>query len=446
MSLVWHLVKSNIIFNKFRLAFFSLFCLSFSVFMIFFSGDPHDQIGNSLMQNGIYMAVIIFTGKLSAGNKLMFGLKNLHSLPISKQELVFAKSIADIIFFLPAVVVIILGALYRFTEFHFFFIVLASLISVFIANLISLKKRIDFSRTQHSNASFKNSILWFHRILETGLAVAILSFLYAISRIIAGESILMQEYMILILLVLFGFFVFKHTLKLLKDESLSYFFFKRDSIRIGWKIALFLIPTLMFKYIDNTDIKVIAQVKKDVEKIFSFGKEHTLQNSAYDAIEVGDLKKFREIKKRGFKLSWNKPSRGEKYPIHMAILSDNSEMIDAVLKGKEDGLEVRTQYLKRTPAQYALTKCRLNAFEHLVKKGANHHVKDRNGYSLAILAAKSRCYGGLVILQKYGHDLEKKIKTEKGEMSAFQFLPAKTGMTYILKNSRIPSSLRQKAD
>lgn len=453
MSLIWHLIKSNIIFNKFRLTLFSLFCLAIAYISNHFTSAEEPNPGSVLIQNGIYMVFIIFTGKLSAGNKLMFGLKNLHGLPISKRHLIFSKSIADIIFFLPAAFLICLGLIKNNHNYHSFFFVVALIMALFVMNLVSLKKRIDFSRTQHSNASFKNSILWFHRILEMGLGGLILSFVYLNLKVVAGSSIFTQEYLVVLSLAFIGFVMYKHTLKLFQDERLSYFFLKRDSIRIGWKLCVFILPLVALKLIDVKSTSAIAEAKREVASIFKGGASYVLSEKLLSSIKRGDLKALKKYEKLGVAIKW-KNKNAYSLPIHLAVRSNNPEMIDYIMSKKKNSLELKTNFSKRTPLHVSMQYCNLNSFEHLKKLGASLESIDAKGNTLGMITAQANCYGGLLLLKKYGYDLEKSYLRQGRESTALDFVSKKSGMLHILesaehrksKRARKISSIKKKTD
>jgi hypothetical protein len=64
----------------------------------YFKGDSEEYAGDLLISTAFYALLYAFYS-----NKKKLNLKYVLSLPMSKSELLFTKSVSDLIFFVPAI-------------------------------------------------------------------------------------------------------------------------------------------------------------------------------------------------------------------------------------------------------------------------------------------------------------------------------------------------------
>ena len=141
MSKLWHLMKYNLIFYKVKLVFQA--SLAFFLLMIclyFYESDK--ELGEALMQYSFFIFFINYTGKINSKAGMMFDIKHLVALPLSKRELVFLKSFADAVEMLPISLVFLYGFSMAFPNYHILFVSFLLFLTIVFANIISLTKTL----------------------------------------------------------------------------------------------------------------------------------------------------------------------------------------------------------------------------------------------------------------------------------------------------------------
>ena len=440
MSLLWHLVKYNLIFNKIRLMFLGLVSLLILGAGFYFHDNLKDT-GESIMQYCLYVFFVIFTGKMNAKNNLMFDIKQILAMPMSKQQIVFYKSIADIVHYLPVTIVFLLGFYFSQINYHIWIVAPAFLGVITAANIYSLNKRVDFSRMQHSSASFKNSFLYLHKYLGLMLQMTVAGVLLALMFVVFKEKYLIQELIFLMALTITIFVLYTHTLKILKDESLSYFVWKRDIFRIGWKACAVGLP-LFFShmvYKGNLNIaslpfgKAIATSLQDkVKEIPSLKDQQFVM-----AIVQGDEKLFDKYISEGVKVPWSVEVMGG-YPLHLAVSGKNKNIVSKLLEMNPESLNKPGKFEGRTPLFSAIRNCHMEMIDLLITKGADINIQSKDGSTPIIYAAKRRCYGGVIKLKSLNANTDTVDK--KGNTLA-NYFSKRDGMNYILGLKKINRDL-----
>jgi hypothetical protein len=431
MKLLWHLIKYNFIFNKIRLIFLSIVSLIILFAGIYFHENPKDT-GESILQYSMYIFFVIFTGKMNAKNNLMFDIKQMQSMPMTRSEMVLIKSVADIVHYLPIAIVFLYGFSLSQTNYHIWIIAPIFFGMLTVANIYSLNKRVDFSRMQHSSASFKNSFLFLHKYLGLGLQVVIISSVGMVLLVAFKDNFIIQEFLIVIFLVLAVFTVYSQTLKMLKDETLSYFVIKRDVFRIGWKGAVVGVPMLLFHlvYSGELNIKglnlgkgVTESYREKIDMITNLEDKKVLM-----AIVQGEEKLFFKYLSNGTSVPWDSAIMGG-YPIHLAVSGKNKIIISKLLELKPDEINRVGKFAKKTPIYSALRGCNMHMIDFLVDLGANINHQDKDGISPMMYAAKRNCYGAVLKFKSLSAKID--LKDKKGR-DVFHYIGNDNGLAHIM--------------
>ena len=304
-------------------------------------------------------------------------------------------------------------------------------------NIISFNKRIDFSRMQHSKASFKNSFLYLHKYLE--MFIQIIIAVVGISIIISasGDNVILQEYGLFIFfttaLVLASF----NTLKMLKDETRSYFIFKRDLSRIGLKLFVVIVPLIAFHHVYKGGASELMkeslfpknQIVKDIKD--KVRRIDNLSNREFVLLLIGKNEaKIKKYLDTTSEIPWDIDVMGN-YPIHLAVIAGDTSIVKLLLEKKPDILEKKGKNKNGTAIFTAINRCDLDMLEFLLSYSPNINHTNIKGNTAIIFAAQRKCYGGVVLLNKRGADLLVKNKDGYGLLD---YIRDSSGIPYLLKD------------
>jgi len=440
MRLILHLLEYNLKFHKIRLFFMCLISMGILFGCYYFIPDLKER-GTSIIQYSMYMMFLIFTMRMNSKSNLSLGVKHLLALPMTNREIVLAQSIADITFYFPISFVIMYGVYLVKPEYHIVLVTIIFHIGLVAANIISFNKKIDLGRMQHTKASFKNSFVYVKKYLDTIIQIAIMSLLVLVLAISFESNIFLQEYAFLILVVIFTFVVFSRTVKMLKDETLSYFLLKRDVKTVFMKLALIGVPflaiSLLSKNSEKDLMRSIAGSSKEMKfvdhlssKVLDFSSKVDDQKLLIDMIEDNEKGIDVYFETHG-KFPLDVDVMGSYLP-HLAARLGKVNMLKRLHKQDPKMVNLPGKYKKTTPLQTAMQSCQLASAEFLIKNGANINQQRLNGDSAIIIAAKGRCYGGVLLLSASGADLD--LKNKDGE-ALLTYLKG-TGIAYIIEQKQ----------
>ena len=435
MRMFLHLLKYNFIFNKVSLAFLSVLALFILGISSYFIDNPK-ELGTSIMQYSMYVMFIMFTGKMNSRNSMMFDIKYLLSLPLTKTQIIYIKSLADTVQFLPVALVFLYGFSLGFPEYHTVMAGIILFLGLSLANIIAFSKRIDFSRMQHSKASFKNSFLFFHKYLEMFIQIIIVIIAVGLVMVIFEKNTFMLEYSLVILMCIGVFFSAAGALKMLKDETRSYFIYKRDLFRISWKVVVVAVPLLSFHsvYKKPNLLKNIGiedqELQAELQEKASFIGEAENKTFLLTLLQ-SDEKGFFEYLKNGNDIPWETDLMGS-YPPHLAAVSGNLNILSKMIEIKPEIVNLEGKYKKKTPLFSAIRSCKIPTIELLINKGAYLNHQDIEGNTPVIYAAQRKCYGAIFLLKEKGADLGYYNKENK---TLADYIPRKTGLHFTLNLS-----------
>lgn len=447
MNLLIHLIKYNLKFHAIRVGFLVLTAVIIYVSGKVFSNDLKD-LGQHLVQYSFYVLFFLIIGRLNTITNLMFGVKHLVGLPMSKAQIVIHKSISDIIFFVPASITFSLGLYYIVETIPFIFIWIGSIGAVVLANLIALNKRIDFSRMQHSKTSFKNTIVLFNKYLDSLFAVFITVMYVSIVYAIFKENPINLVWSCYVFLAIAIFFVYKQTLDMLSDESRSYFMVRRDIIPMGVKVVLFILPvigaTTLSRFIEKDDQELLSGVYSQVRDFMTLSEED-LKMPLLMSVYKKDYKRFEEVlKKDKDEIKWDHDIKGG-YIIHWAAEAKDERFISSLLDIKPDEINRTSKNYHLTPLHIAIDICDMKVVELLIQRGADLNQADKKGSTPLMHAAQRGCFGAMFRLLDKKADVS---KLDKDGKNYLDYLRKYSGMKEYIDSTygqkRFPASIPQK--
>ncbi|MBD63913.1 MAG: hypothetical protein CME62_01800 [Halobacteriovoraceae bacterium] len=437
MSTFFHLLKFNLIFQKMRIAFLTVLAI-LMVLLVHYFMDSSQEIGESLMQYSAYILFVIFTGKLNAKNSQMFDIKHLLAFPLSKREIIFTKSVADLVQMSPVIITFMWGFYLRFPEYHFSMVAIIFLLALTAMNINAFSKRIDFFRMQHSKSHFRNMFLYAHKYLELMIVLLFLAISVSLIFGLFGENTLMMEYSLVILLTTAIFVSTMNALRMLKDETLSYFLYKRDIFRMGWKLMLLIGPGLMFHgvYKGKLGDSELAGAPLDIRSHLSVINNIESQRFMLAALTDDEeyLSKFMQENKP---VPWETQVKGM-YPAHAAVYGDHPELLEYLIKLRPEVVNKPGKQLSSTPLFVAMRECHLRSAEVLIQAGADINHRNKNGDTALSYAINRGCSGGVLRLVEAGADL--KLKNKKGITDLALLESSQTGLyEYLRSKEMIPA-------
>lgn len=423
MKVFWHFFQSNMKYNKIELGI--SYALGFLVFIAFeYLKEPNTD-GEILFSVSFYGLLYAFYS-----NKRKYNLKYLISLPLSKTELLVNKVTSDLVYFLPSIFLSFWGALHLKMELDKFALVILLVQVVFLISFIMFDSDIEQPRLENARSSFMNRLVYVRKMTNFFFASVFIIYI-AVAVNLSPISMPIKQYFLILLLSLILFFKFSKSLKLMKDESLSYFMPKRDMFTIGWKVAVFAIPAITFHMLGYTlpskygREKVFSMIqrgyKQDLKEVLMHTPKGLRGKSGYSvvdaAIDVGDLESLDFLLEKGHKIDWKSKLKNSNYeglrPIHLAVHSGNLDMVKKIVEMKPDSINEPAKSWKTTPLHMASVYCHPEITEYFALKNVPLNQANSKGNTPLILAAKSNCHASLAVLLEYGADVEVKNNKNK---------------------------------
>lgn len=424
MKVFWHFFLSNMKYNKIELGI--SYVLGFLVFVAFeYLKDPKTTDGEILFSVAFYGILYAFYS-----NKRKYSLKYLISLPLSKTQLLINKVASDLVYFIPAIFLAFWGAIHSNFSFDKFALIILLVQIVFFVSFIMFDSDIEQPRLENARSSFINRLIYVRKMINFFFMATFIVYI-AVAVNLSPISMSIKQYFLIILLSLILFFKFNKSLKLMKDESLSYFMPKRDIFTIGWKVAIFAIPAITFHMLGYTlpsrygTEKVFSMIqrgyKKDLKSILKQTPKNLKGKSGYSvvdaAIDVGDIDSLEYLLENGHKINWKSNLTNNSYeglkPIHLAVHSGNVEMVKKIVEMKPESINELAKSWKTTPLHMASVYCHPEITEYLALKNVPIDQVNSKGNTPLILAAKGNCYASLAILLEYGAKVDIKNKENK---------------------------------
>jgi len=427
-----HFLKSNIRYNKVELGI--SYFITFLVISLFeYFRNPKNAEGDLLISVAFYALLYAFYS-----NKKKYNIKYLLSLPLSKSQILIMKVTSDFIFFVPAMVLSLLGIIYSDFPFSPFLLLVVLFEMVIIVSLVMFDSDIEQPRLENARASFFNRLVYVRKAVDFGfLAIFVLFSALAIENF--PLSLVLKQYFIILVLGVVIFLKYNKSLKLIRDESLSYFVFKREIKGMGIKFAVLCVPVLaalfassliksphagnkLFALIEKGDLKKVEsylnKAKSSKEKITTYPKGSF--SAALVAIESGEVEILNKLISAGHTIDWSESitegHKKGKFPIHLAIGSKNPEMVKTLIKINPNSVNIITKS-GNSPLMMATSQCAPEMMDALLtSKSIKMDVSNSEGQTALIISSKNNCSVAIVLLVNAGADIMHFDKDKKSAM------------------------------
>lgn len=413
MKVFWHFFRSNLKYNKIELAI--SYCVSMVVFIVFnYLKDPKDPEGDILFSVAFYAMLYAFYS-----NKKKYNLKYMLSLPLSKSQLLATKVASDLVFFLPAIFLAFWGGIYTKLGVDAIPLLVLLIEAVFFVSFIMFDSDIEQPRLENAKSSFLNRLIYVRKMADFFfLAVFVIYIALAVN--LSPMSMFIKQYILILLLAVVLFFKFNRSLKLMKDESMSYFMPKRDLFRIGWKVAIFAIPAVVMlmsgyklpsKYGREEVFSMIERNKLDgfaekVKRMPSSLKGKSGYTPVQAAIESGNVDALEILLENEHNIDWDSELKVKKIegirPIHLAVRSGELKMVEKLLELKPDEIHDLTNENKSSLLQLSAYYCVPELTEFFLKKKLDVNYKDKRGNTALIVATIGNCMSAATLLLEHG--------------------------------------------
>ena len=449
MKFFWHFFTSNIKYNKLELAIsYGLTALVFGVFF-YFQGTPHKELfnGETLISVAFYALLYAFFS-----NKKKFNLKYLVSLPLPKGKLLMVKSSADVVFFAPAMALAFVGAKYSKIGVDSVALVILLAQAALLVSFFLFDSDIEQPRLENTRASFVNRLVYVRKMVDSGFLMLVGGFV-ATAIYVSPASMALKQYLLILCFSFVVAFKFRKSLRLMQDESLSYFIFKRDALKMGWKLGVACVPAVVAFAVGVGNLVPSPYGEQDIFRLIKgkntdqlamyleSNREDALQmrgkngySPALAAVQEGSVEALELLLENGFKLSWESQIVDKRYfgylPPHLAAISNNPAMMDKVLSLNEQSMDLPLEESMDTPLILAAKNCHNEMVDFLLEKGANANAQNEKGESALIASIKKGCDASTALLLGNGANVE--LRDKKGKF-ALDYMGKRDGLYYLVK-------------
>ncbi len=433
MKLFLHFLKSNILYNKLELAI-SFGIATFICVSTLFYGLFEKELLLSIAFYGFLYAYM--------SNKRKTSLKYLISLPASKSELVVAKAAADGIYFVPVAMVIALcNKLFKAGLDGLPLAVLLFMVCMALG-IVLLENEVEEPRMENGKGSFLNRLIYVRKFLDMmivlGLGALFMSVIYSLEI-----SMGIKQYLMIMIMSFVVIFKYKKCLKLMLDESLSYFVFKRDLVKTGLKLG---VPVAVMVLVGFTMPGSGAPYGE--KGIFAHIKSGNVEKTRSYISKIGPDKAMKEKGERGFTplkaavLSGNlgmlrllsgteerkRPSKQNKKELYdimsLALESKKTDVFEFGINNLGFDVNHAADKSLKTQLHLASEKCDPAYVEYFIKEGAKVNMPDSKGNTPLHSSVASGCVGATVLLLQAGADPTLKNKEGKSPLEELKKIPS----------------------
>jgi hypothetical protein len=468
MKFFIHHLKTEYHLNS-KLLWFILAFLTFMGFII--SIDATNEESIQLIWFCILSGVF-----LSTAYKRDFSLKYYMALPVPRDQLVLLMIFGRTVYFLPGLIVF--NIFYSSIPQHDIFnynrlsAFLAYFIIVSLYNATQVLGDIENPRVETVPGRFDSFLMFFKRffinfmlggtLVITGL-VLLGSFVEAIGLTALNNQFLMVIYGAAVLT-----FMLYRCHQVLLNEHLTYWSWKRDGTIASFFILASVLPALMFKdiighfaasetktyfhAIDSGDIEKIKELQQ--QGIDASVADHRGLTPVLYSIYRGNLEALKTLESFGLdvdvfaKVPLDKIKRfddGHVQALHLAILSNNPEMLDYIFTKPDIFNAAKKEVHKNSPLFFAAKYCNAQAIVDLLNFGEDPNQRLENHKTPLMIATHSDCYTGAIELLSAQAKLDLKDKEGK---TVFDYAAKKPQMQYFLEkfstekvhHGRLPAS------
>lgn len=457
MKIFWHFFLSNLRYNKIELAI--SYVISAGVLIAFhFLSDPKKSEGDILFSVAFYALLYAFYS-----NKKKYNLKYMLSLPLSKSQLLATKVLGDLVYFLPAISLGFWGAMNSEIPFDVFPLIIILMEVVLFVSFIMFDSDIEQPRLENARSSFLNRLIYVRKMADF-FFLAIFVMYVSLAVNLSPISMGIKQYLLILLLAVVLCFKFNRSLKLMKDESMSYFMPKRDLFKIGWKVAVFAVPAVVmyasgyqlpskygkekvFSMIEKNKLDGFSEQIKKVSKNMRGKTGYTLVEAA---IESGNTDALDILLENDYKVNWNSKLKMDPYegvqPLHLAVKSGEIKMVEKILSMNEESMDSYTSEYGTSPLQISVVFCKPEITEYLLQQKSKVNYQNKKGNTALILSTANKCHASTSILLEYDADPNIQNNDKK---TAFKFVRASNRYLLTRKSKqetkRLPASVNEKA-
>ena len=461
MRTFWHFLKSNIAYNKLELAI--SYTVTGGVFALyfFFKGSKREIDGEMLLSVAFYALLYAFFS-----NKKKFNLKYLVSLPMSKSKLLWVKCCGDIVFFLPAMSLAFVAAKSSNLAFDTLPLMVLLVQGCVLISFFLFDSDVEQPRVENSRASFVNRLVYVRKMVDTAFLVSALALLGSAAYAMPMSASAKQRLFVIGMFFVLAF-KYKKSLALMQDESLSYFIFRRDAFKSGWKLGLLSAPAIalavlgpqaffpsrygkseIFDAIRNKDKQSLSRILSDS---LSSQKEFKAKGGftpILASILEGNGQALELLLGSGFQIDWNPSISDKQYqgflPPHLAAVSNNPEVMQKVLSLKSSALDLPLEKTKDTPLMVAVNSCANEMVDFLLKKGADPNAQNARGETPLILSVKRGCDASTALLLEYRASAA--IKDKEGKVALDHMRKNDTMYYYVKRKTPLsPPKMEKRA-
>ena len=413
MSTLLHLIKFNFHFYRLRFILMIIGALIIVGVSLLLDSDLKEQ-GDTMFRISGAVLGVMFATRISAKSALYLDMKHLLAIPLTNLQIVLAQAVADAVLLIPIWSVFSIGLCLTFSELNWYFVFPIVFTLVIFAQVFAFQKSIDILRMQYTRSSWKNSLVFLHKYINSVFNFYLLGAFLVILYTQTKSNFILMQYSFLVIGVSLLIFASFQTVKLLKDETLSYFFWKRDLKTSGLKILFVLLPIAFigFRYMkaDEND-ELINKLKEN--SIVSGANYREFYMALIEKDEALAIKYIES----GKDIPWEQELLGKK-PLEYIIQIEKNETFKKLIALKPELADSKNSNNGNTLLHTAMSSCNIIAAKSLIDLNINKNALNNKGDSPIITAAKNGCNGGVVYLMRHRVDLD--IKNKKGKkMSSY---------------------------
>lgn len=370
----------------------------------------------------------------SSAYKKDFSLKYYTAMPIPRDILILIIILGRILYFLPGAVTLTVyySALPRdpLLNHSWPLLMMTYFIGISIFNAVQVLGDIENPRIESVASRFESFLMFFKKIginyiLGAGILVSGFVLLKSLVEHLGLEALNNQFIIVIYGGAILTFLMYRcHQVFL--NEHLSYWSWKKDGALASLLILVSVFPAIAYKQkisklvynkgeshyfqaIEKNEVKTIIELHKQGHDLNA--KNELGYTPLLTAIRSGNILLFETLSSLGAQIAPNdfvSPSmlqykiEGKLAPIHLAVLSNEPQMLDLLAKDQNSFLMSQSKEIKVSPLHLASSRCLPKMVEPLIKYGASIDERNQLGQTPLFDAVKANCYAVTVELVSHG--------------------------------------------
>lgn len=413
----------------------------------------------------------------SSAYKKDFSLKYYTAMPIPRDILILIIILGRVLYFLPGAVTLTVyySALPSdpLLNHSWPLLMMTYFIGISIFNAVQVLGDIENPRIESVPSRFESFLMFFKKIginyiLGAGIFVSGFVLLKGFVEAIGFNAINNQFIVIIYGGAILTFLMYRcHQVFL--NEHLSYWSWKKDGALATLLIVVSVFPAIAYKQsvsklvynkgdseyfsaIENNDVKQVIELHKQGLDLNT--KNELGYTPILSAIRSGNILLVETFESLGARIELTdlvNPSmlqyeiEGKLSPIHLAVLSNEPQMINHILKNETVVSMTNDKSIKVSPLHLASSSCLPKMIEPLLRSGASLEEKNFRGQTPLFNAVKTNCFA--VTVELISHGANTSIIDSKGR--PLQQFSKNHQMTHILERfgakkmqqNRLPASV-----